>query len=104
MENIVKWMPIAQLDVEEIYQFYFSKSEQVAMDIWNRILDSAEPLKTFAYAGPIEPLLLGREKEYHSLVVEKHYKLIYYVVGNKVTITGVWDTRRNPDFLSRMIK
>lgn len=104
MENIVKWMPIAQLDLDDIYQYYSSKSEQVAVNMWNRILDSAEPLKTFAYLGPVEPLLLGREKEYRSLVIEKHYKLIYYVDGRKVTITGVWDTRRNPDFLSRMMK
>ena len=51
MEYIVKWMPIAQLDLEDIYQFYLSKSEQVANDIWNRLLESADPLKIFAYAG-----------------------------------------------------
>lgn len=104
MEYIVKWMPIAQLDLEDIYQFYLSKSEQVANDIWNRLLESSDPLKIFAYAGPVEPLLANREKEYHSLVVEKHFKLIYYIEGNDVRITAVWDIRRDPEYLKYSIK
>lgn len=104
MEYLVKWLPIAQLDLEDIYQFYLSKSEQVATDMWNRLLDSTDPLKTFAYAGPIELLLQNREKEYHSLVVEKHFKLIYYVEGNVINITAVWDTRRNPEYLKHSLK
>lgn len=104
MEYIVTWLPIAQLDLESIYQFYLPKSEQVAIDIWNRLLDSTEPLKTFAYAGPIEPLLENREKEYHSLVVEKHFKLIYYLEDNNIYITAVWDTRRDPEYLKYSLK
>ncbi|WP_195371413.1 MULTISPECIES: type II toxin-antitoxin system RelE/ParE family toxin [Parabacteroides] len=104
MEYIVKWMPIAQLDLEDIYQFYLSKSEQVANDIWNRLLESSNPLKIFAYAGPVEPFLANREKEYHSLVVEKHFKLIYYIEGNNVCITAVWDIRRDPEYLKYSIK
>ena len=104
MEYIVKWMPVAQLDLDEIYQFYLPKSEQAAIDIWNRLLDSADPLKTFAYSGPREPLLADREKEYHSLVVEKHFKLIYYIEDNIVRITAVWDTRRSPEYLKYSVK
>lgn len=104
MEYIVKWLSIAQLDLEDIYQFYLSKSEKVANDIWNRLLESADPLKTFAYAGQVEPLLANRDKEYHSLVVEKHYKLIYYVEENKVFITAVWDIRRDPEYLVYSVK
>ena len=56
MEYIVKWMPIAQLDLEDIYQFYLPKSERAANNIWNSLVESADPLKIFAYSGPIEPL------------------------------------------------
>lgn len=104
MEYIIKWMPVAQLDLDEIYQFYLRKSEQVAIDIWNRLLDSTDPLKIFAYAGPVEPLLAHREKEYHSLVVEKHFKLIYYVEENVIHIAAVWDTRKNPEYLKYSVK
>ena len=51
-----------------------------------------------------EPLLANREKEYHSLVVEKHFKLIYYIEGNNVRITAVWDIRRDPEYLKYSIK
>lgn len=37
MEYIVKWMPIAQLDLEDIYQFYLPKSERAANNIWNSL-------------------------------------------------------------------
>lgn len=40
----------------------------------------------------------------HSLVVEKHYKLIYYVEENKVFITAVWDIRRDPEYLMYSVK
>ena len=62
MEYIVKWMPIAQLDLEDIYQFYLPKSERAANNIWNSLVESADPLKIFAYSGPIEPLLANRKK------------------------------------------
>ena len=104
MEYIVKWMPIAQLDLEDIYQFYLPKSERAANNIWNSLVESADPLKIFAYSGPIEPLLANRKKEYHSLVVEKHFKLISYIESNIVYITAVWDTRRNPEYLKDSVK
>lgn len=104
MEFKVTWTETALSSLDEIFDFYVDKSVAVAEDMVNRLYFSAKPLKTFPFAGPIEPLLKNRRMVYRSLVVEKHFKLIYCVENKDVFIMSVWDTRRNPDFLSRMMK
>ena len=56
-------------------------------------LDSAEPLRVFPQAGPIEPLLKEYDCEFRSPVVEKHYKLIYTVTDELIEIHAMWDCR-----------
>ena len=79
MRIIIKWLPQAITLLDNIYRFYSEKSQTAAIRLYNRLLDSAEPLRIFPQAGPIEPLLKGYDCEFRSLVVEKHYKLIYTV-------------------------
>lgn len=56
--------------------------------------------------GKAEPLLVNCTKEYRSLVVHKHYKLIYFIneLNKTVYVVDVWDTRREPGSLSNRIK
>ena len=58
------------------------------------------------YLGKAEPLLADCTKEYRSLVVHKHYKLIYFVSESNKTVyfVDVWDTRREPGSLSNRIR
>lgn len=52
--------------------------------------------------GPIEPLLENRRRVYRSLLIHKHYKLLYYIAdaADTLYITALWDTRREPGKLS----
>lgn len=104
MEAKVTWTRAALSSLDEIYEYYLETSETVAENMVNKLYFSDKPLRTFPYAGSIEPLLKNRKMVYRSLVVERHFKLIYCVENGDVFIMSVWDTRRNPDFLSRMIK
>lgn len=62
------------------------------------IWDYDARLATFPYMGKVEYFLSGSSKEYRSLVVHNHYKLIYRVseVEDTVYVVALWDTRRNP--------
>ena len=53
------------------------------------------------YIGPIEPSLAHLPIEFHSIVVAKKNKIIYYVVADDdiVKIVDFWDCRRNPKTL-----
>lgn len=93
MRIIIKWLPQAITLLDNIYRFYSEKSQTAAIRLYNRLLDSAEPLRIFPQAGPIEPLLKGYDCEFRSLVVEKHYKLIYTVTDEQIEIHAVWDCR-----------
>ena len=42
----VKWSAVAVQDLDEIYDFYAEKSLQVAVNLYNSIIDEAEILKT----------------------------------------------------------
>lgn len=103
METPVKWTRTALSDLDEIYEFYATESTMIAEMMVNKIYFADRPLRTMPYAGAIEPFLANRKKSYRSLVVEKHFKLIYYIEKGILFITSVWDTRRDPDYLSHKV-
>lgn len=63
-------------------------------------------LASHPHLGAIEPLLKDRQRSYRSLVVHKHFKLVYYIDEKKETlyIIALWDTRREPATLTRNIR
>ena len=70
----------------------------------DRIEDYADCLGKTPFMGIIEPLLAERRIEYRSLVIHKHYKLIYRVENDKVYIADLWDTRCEPARLTRRMR
>ena len=100
----IKWLPQAIALLDNIYRFYSKKSQTAAIRLYNKLLDSAEPLRVFPQAGPIEPLLKEYDCEFRSLVVEKHYKLIYTVTDELIEIHAVWDCRQEGWRLQEMFK
>jgi plasmid stabilization system protein ParE len=92
MRIIIKWLPQAITLLDNIYRFYSEKSQTAAIRLYNRLLDSAEPL------------LKGYDCEFRSLVVEKHYKLIYTVTDELIEIHAVWDCRQEGWHLQEMFK
>lgn len=47
MRIIIKWLPQAIALLDNIYRFYSEKSQTAAIRLYNRLLDSAEPLRVF---------------------------------------------------------
>ena len=54
--------------------------------------------------GQVEPLLIGKSKEYRSIVVARQNKIIYYIKGNTIRISALWNTRREPKALVKEVK
>ena len=103
MQIELRWMKRAVKHLNTIYDFLAEKDEQAAIKVYNDLLDSADTLLTFPMAGKIEEALKDSSKDYRSLVVCKHYKLVYRVENHIVKIVAVWDCRQNPKKLKRMI-
>lgn len=97
------WLPLAQEDLDRIYNFIADKSEMSAINIYNEILDSVEPLKEFPQMAQIESILSDQPEAFRSLIVREIYKVIYYIEDKTIFITSVWDCRQNPKKLRNKI-
>lgn len=78
--------------------------ERIAAAFYWRVRDYSAYLSDNPFMGIIEPLLAERRIEYRSLVIHKHYKLIYRVENDKVYIADLWDTRCEPARLTRRMR
>ena len=52
MRIIIKWLPQAIALLDNIYRFYSEKSHTADIRLYNRLLDSAEPLRVFPRVAP----------------------------------------------------
>lgn len=104
MQIKIAWSENAIALLDDIYSYLYEKSQASAIQLYNKLLDSAEPLRTFPQAGPIEPLLEEYGQNFRSLVVEKHYKLIYSINKDLIEIHAVWDCRQESWRLKEMFK
>ena len=104
MPTRLKWLPQAITLFENIYDYYSKRSECSAVRLYNRIIDSADLLKTFPHAGPLEPSLKDFPQNFHSFVVEKHYKLIYTISPDLIEIHAIWDCRQDDWKLKEMFR
>jgi plasmid stabilization system protein ParE len=76
----------------------YIKEEQgatYAQIVLNKVLDKTRILENNANIGQIEPLLLHKKSKYRYLIVWS-YKIIYRVDKNKVIVSRVFHTSRNP--------
>lgn len=97
-----EWRKSAEKQLERDIQYCIRTfGMKVALRFINSIDKQVDLLATNPYIGFIEPLLIGRRNEYRSLVVHKHYKLVYYIKNNTLYITDLWDTRREPATLTK---
>lgn len=90
----LRWFDEAGDDLEEIYQFYFTKNPGVAAKIYNAILDEVEILLTYPNIAPREPDLYHDDYILRSLLTkDKLFKITYYADANEVVIVRVWCCR-----------
>jgi len=99
----VVWTDPAKNDLQKIYDYLSEISIIVAEKQIYRIMDRVDLLEQgFTQIGQQEPLLKNHHNKYRYLV-QDNYKLIYHQIGLEIVIDMVFDTRQNPEKLSRQI-
>jgi plasmid stabilization system protein ParE len=99
-------LPEAERHLHSVFDYYAIKSESVASNIFNDILDAIEGLKQFPEKAAKEPLLDGFVVVFRSLVVRKHYKIIYFINYDMETVfvVAIWDCRQNPNNMEKFVE
>lgn len=102
-----EWRKKAEKELIKVSMYcaeYFGK--HIAEKFIDAIDQQVERLTLHPELGFPEPLLSGRRRNYRSLIVSGHFKIVYYYDENKDTvfIVDLWDTRREPQSLSQRIK
>ena len=96
MEIVVIWSDTAIAELQEIYNYYYSKvSERVADNLANAIVDQTILLEQTPQMGQPEEMLSHLQKEIRYLLYG-NYKIVYFIDDNIVTIATVFDCRQNP--------
>ena len=93
------WTPLAQEDVQNIFNYYSGISNRVAQAIAEEIFDAANNLETMPEMGVKEQLFEHLHRDYRYLIVLRRYKLIYLYENLTCHILMVWDCRQNPELL-----
>jgi toxin ParE1/3/4 len=93
--NLV-WTRSAKIDLKFIFDYYkYKASSSIAHKIRNACFDRVEILFQNPEAGPVDEIL-KELNEGHRYLIEGNYKIIYKIISNTIFITGVFDTRQEP--------
>lgn len=104
---LVKWQKRAENELYRLLVEGFQEyGETTANKFAERVAYLNTALERYPEIGYPEPLLKGRKKLYRAYPINKRYKLIYYFAesSNTIHIADIWDTRREPTFLTLRIK
>ena len=94
---VIVWLPEARKHLKDIYLFYKTNRSQIAaMKVRKEIYSSVTHLKKFPLIDPLEIFSKATSKVYHSLVVNKYFKIVYFIGEKKIHITAIFDCRQNP--------
>ncbi len=97
------WSQQAKRDIQEIIDYYNQVAGiGVSRKIVQKIYEYAQCLVTNPREGQCELLLVGNPKEYRRVIVGNH-KIIYRIDGDTVYVSTVFDTRRNPAALDKIL-
>ncbi len=97
-KNRVVWTEHAQIKFKYAYNYYLGYSERSAKSFRTRFFEKIEKLEYFSGIGPIQEFEGSKAHEYRFLL-ERNYKIIYWISGNTVYLMDVFDTRQNPEKL-----
>lgn len=95
----IKWDKLARESLLEILRYgSLTWGKKAARDMRLRIKESEKLLSANPFMGKTEPELKGKELQFRSFVIHKHYKLIYYYMSDEdiLRIVDLWDTRMEP--------
>ena len=79
--------------------------EEVANRIVQQVLAYEDLLAAHPRMGRREPYLTHLPIPYYSVVVHRHYKLIYQIdeIQDVVRILALWDTRQDPSRMAEQL-
>lgn len=101
---VVVWSPQAKEDLANIWDYYSPLSLRAAIKYLQGIRSAVQLISQNPYSGSIELQLDDRPEGFRSFLVRRQYKIIYCIDGDVVDLVLIWDCRRNPQTLRRMIK
>lgn len=101
----VEWDEEALAVFRAIYIWYQDNMSQKAAEKFRiGILNAIQQLSTNPLLGKIEEALVGRKREYRSLLEYPHHRIIYFIEGSVIYIAYIWDNRMNANKISVIIK
>jgi plasmid stabilization system protein ParE len=100
----IKFLIAAEDHLDDIYNMLEEKSQRSAIVLYNSILNEIERLRNFPKIAQIEPVLINEPQEFRSLVVQRNYKVVYYIEEDTIYIAAIWGCRQNPKTNKRKIR
>lgn len=99
------WSSLASEQFEQVLSLsQASFGKQVTTRFYREIRKNDLRLAGNPYLGKVESSLKDEPYVYRSLVVHKHFKLIYRIEDEAIIIAAFFDTRRDPASLADHIK
>ncbi len=103
MAMILEWSEHALTTLDEIYHYLKEEAgKRTARKIIDNIYNHSGILIQNPKAGTREELLSDLPQEFRYLV-EGNYKILYFIVDEKIYISSVFDCRQNPERMKNEI-
>lgn len=102
----VEWTDNARRMAAEVLRYtYLNLGKHQADKLKTLFSEVAVQLGKMPRRGFLEPVLAEMDGEYRSFLIFKNLKIVYQIVDEEYAyILAVWNTRRNPEELSRHLK
>lgn len=78
-------------------------SQQTIKALIGNIRKNKQLLLTFPEMGATEDSINVNNVVFRHIVIPPYFKLIYFVEADNIVFTDLWDTRKNPEELTRNI-
>lgn len=100
---VIKWSPLAIQSLEEVYDFYLAQADAtIAHRIITEIRQETRYLLIFPTIGSVHEQ--NGKATMYRYVIKHHHKILYTIKKNCILIAYVWDTRRDPKTLAKILK
>jgi plasmid stabilization system protein ParE len=93
--------PVAKESLRDIFEYIKIDSPSAAIKVRKKLIEIAKSLKSFPERFSKEYYLSDKQGNYRS-VVQWHYKIIYKVSENDVTILRFMHTSRDPKGIEKI--
>ncbi|MCE2993985.1 MAG: type II toxin-antitoxin system RelE/ParE family toxin [Cyclobacteriaceae bacterium] len=93
--------PIAKESLREIFEYIKTDSPSAAIKVQKKLIEVAKSLKNLPERFSKEHFLSEKKGNYRS-VVQWHYKIIYKVSENEVTIIRFMHTSKDPKGIEKI--